>query len=253
MEEDFSILLAEYNRLTNATVGTVSFTESPAIIPILLRHGTFTPSRLERWPFSTVLLEMENEPLYRDRFICAFNDLLEKELPLHSASPVANLNYKKGVALLLATKDSFPQLHGHLHPSIVKLPRFLLLAIEYTAVPLEMCLNLPYPFPHADTLAPKLKAKYPLLVSIITDPHISLAREALHRLQTPATSADLEAKLALACAARALDSHSIYKEIIGPVWEAKDEELAVVVFEAISHSDELKAFCQEYLKDLKQK
>lgn len=244
MDEDFQVLLAEYSRLTS-TISTTSnsFTESPSVIPVLLRHGAFTPSRLERWPFPSILQEMEQVP-YRDRFIQAFNDLLiNKDDNLIHFS----LNEKKAVALLLATKDSFFKLHEYLTPSIISHPRILLAAIEYSAVPLDMCLYLPIEFTIAESLALKIKAKHPLLISMLASPHISTALTALHRLKT--STDDPEAKLVISCAARSLDSRTIYMEIISPVWELKKEELIRVIFEAISCTDnDLKAFCLEYLK-----
>ena len=110
-----------------------------------------------------------------------------------------------------------------------------------------MCLELPVACSQVRILAPKLKAKHPLLVSMLASPNISIALTALQRLQT--STDDSEAKLAISCAARSLDSRSIYSEIISPVWASKNEELARAVFEAISRTDnDLKAFCLEHIK-----
>ena len=251
MNEDFSVLLAEYTRLLSTISNNnpgISFSESPAVIPILLRHGAFTPSRLERWPFPAILKEIQLQPSYRASFIQSFNELVLYR-SLQPSDPFT-LNEKKGVAMLLATKDSFPQIQESLHSSIVNHPRLLLAGIEYTALPLDMCLELPCPFPPADTLAPKLKLKYPLLISMLASPIITTATTALHRLQSSIN--DPEAKLVLSCAARSLHSRSVYEEIIAPVWESNNEALIAAVFAAISRCDnELKDFCQSHLDDNK--
>lgn len=238
--DDFSVLLAEYNKIINSSP---SLSDSPAVIPILLKHGAFTPSRLERWPIPAILAEMQSDASYRDRFIQSFNQLISV-----NNSDSVTLNEKKGVALLLATKDS---LHEFLYPTIKDNPRFLLIAIEYSVLPLDLCLNLSLPVAsNCISIAPKLKSKYPLLISVLQDPNIINAKDALHRLQ--ACPSDLEAKLALSCACRALDSRLIYSEIVQAVWDSdntENPELIRSVLEAVSHSPDLKAFCEKYLSE----
>lgn len=79
---------------------------------------------------------------------------------------------------------NIPKLHEHLAPSVISHPRLLLAGIEYSAIPLEMCLELPVACSQVRILAPKLKAKHPLLVSMLASPNISIALTALQRLQT---------------------------------------------------------------------
>ena len=241
--DDFSVLLAEYNKIINSST---SLTDSPAVIPILLKHGAFTPSRLERWSIPAILAEMQSDASYRDRFIQSFNQLIS----VHdaAANDAVTLNEKKGVALLLATKEL---LHEFLYPTIKANQRFLLIAIEYSVLPLELCLNLSLPVaPNCTSIAPKLKSKYPLLISVLQDPNITHAKDALHRLQ--ACPSDLEAKLALSCACRVLNSRLIYSEIVQAVWNSENTEnpeLIKSVLEAVSHCSDLKAFCEKYLSE----
>lgn len=244
-DNDFNILLSEYTRLINSNK---SFKESIQLIPVLIRHGAFTPSRLEGWPFPLILSELDTNPTYRIEFIKSFNDLIY--LQDYSCNSFT-LNEKKGVAILLAAKDSFNGIIEHLKPSLFNNCRILLAALEYSVVPLEFCFELAVPCVQAEYLVPKLKSKYPLLVEFLVNPNISKAKEAFLRLREVLD--DLEAGIILRIAARVLDSKDIYNEIVVLMWESKNEELALVVLDALSESPDLKGFCEEYLNDLKDK
>lgn len=247
MDEDFKILLSEYTRVVSTSP---SFTDSPSLIPLLLRTGSFSPSRLDRWPFQAISSQLETDTIYRNKFTSAFSELVSITLPSETAF---TLNEKKAVSFLLATRE-FPIIHFFLHGTIISNSRILLASLEYSCLILplpEQVRSLSLPCTQLVCLAPKFKSKYPLLSTMITCPSIDTAKLALDRLySSPSPNTEFELIAILQCAARSTNSELLYSEIIKPIWGTKNEKLAIVVFEALALCPALLKFCLDSLKEL---
>lgn len=241
--EDFKLLLNEYNR---AVSSNPNFTDSPALIPLLLKHGAFTPSRLEKWPFALVLEEMNKDEVYRSEMVESFKKLV-KNLDHNTNS--FNLNEKKAVSFLLAARDSFPQILNHLSFAIGTNLRILLACLEYGVFTVTLDLRsmvayLPLPLDsNLLELAPKFKLKYPRLAIMLTNPSITIAQGALS-FSIDNNENLFEQKFILDCAARYLDSRTLYDELIVPVWNT---DVAPIVLDSMKFNQDLISFCNAYI------
>lgn len=246
MDQDFKLLLSEYSRLASTSA---SFTDSPLLIPLLLRTGSFTPSRLDHWPLPAISSLLDTDVSYRLKFASAFSELVSAS----SADSAFSLNEKKAVSFLLATKE-YPHIHYFLHDEIISKQRILLACLEYSCLtpPLpEQVRHVLLPCQQIDSLAPKFKSKYPLLSTIIACPSIEPAKLALDRLcHSQAPDNELELIAALQCAARSLNSQILYSEIIAPIWGTKNEKLAIVVLQCLALCPALVNFCLESIRQL---
>ena len=248
MDDDLKLLLSEYTRLASTSP---SFTDSLSLIPLLLRTGSFSPSRLDRWPFQLISTQIETDASYRDKISSAFLELVSLT---NSPAEGFSLNEKKAVSFLVATRD-FSSIHNCLSDITINNQRILLACLEYSCLTSSLNIqvrNLSLPCPQIDTLTPKFKAKYPLLSSMLVNPTIKDAKLALDRLYSslsPATEQELIT--VLECAARCLSPILLHSEIIKPIWGTRNEQLAIVVLESLYLCPELSRFCEEYLKDLR--
>ena len=279
METDLKLLLAENFRLLSLLDDSnVSKSGSSVqIIPVLLRYGAFTPSRLQKWPFSEIASNIQQDPQYRSALLQGFLDLVHT-VPLDTEiipEDRFTLNEKKAISFLLACRDSnFLKINEFIYPQIFSLPRVHLACIEYSVYTSssyslnEQCRHLPIPFLRLNELAPQFKIKFPLLVEFISNPSISTAALALNRLkghlltESPETtlskatlscSDPLEFQVILECAARSLHSQLLYNDIITPIWGSENETLNKIVFRALSLNSDLKAFCEGVLVEIEAK
>lgn len=245
--DDFKLLLSEYTRLVSTSP---SFKDSPSIIPLLLRTGSFSPSRLDHWPFASISTLVDTDLSYRQKFTSAFTELVSS-LPTTDTS--FTLNEKKAVSFLLASRD-FPHIYYYLHDEIISNPRVLLACLEYSCLtpPMpEQVRHLSLPCSQLDTLAPKFKSKYSLLSIMIASPSIDTTKQALNRLySSSAPDTELELIAVLQCAARSLNSQLLYSEIITPIWGTKNEKLAIVVLECLALCPALVNFCLDSIREL---
>lgn len=279
MEADLKLLLAENSRLLSL-LDDSNVSTSPSsvqIIPVLLRYGAFTPSRLQKWPFSEMASTIQQDSQYLSVLIQGFLDLVHT-IPLDTGTMPEDrftLNEKKAISFLLASRDStFPKINELIYPQIVSSSRVHLACIEYSVYNSssyslnEQCRHLPIPFPQLHQLAPQFKIKFPLLVEFISNPSISTATIALNRLQdllteSPETalsvvndkailnnSDHLEFQVILECSARSLHSQLLYTDIITPIWGSENETLNKIVFRALSLNSDLKAFCEGVLVEM---
>jgi len=249
MEEELKVLLAENSRLLALNLKA---SDSLTVIPVLIRHGSFTPTRLERWPFADLSREIQCNPEYRDKFLRAFLELVKA-----AEGPTFTLNEKKAVSILLAAKDHF---EGQIQAIILGVlqasaPRSLLAYMEFVNFPLEyqslsqQCSQLPMPFPCISSLAPKLNAKYPLLLEMINRPSIDPPKRAIDLLLANQGN-ETENRVVLECAARYLDSYQLYTDILTPIWGNKRESVVALVLDALSRCKELESFCKKCLAEL---
>lgn len=262
MEADLKLLLAENGRLLSLldNYDSNSNTSSVQIIPVLLRYGSFTPSRLQKWPFSEISSTIQQDPQYLSVLINAFFDLVQGPPLETKPEDRFTLNEKKAVSFLLASRDSsFIKINELFYPQIFSSPRVHLACLEYSVYNSssytlnEQCFHIPIPFPQIIQLAPQFQAKFPLLVEFISTPSISIAKTALHRLQDRKSTEKtdhLELQVVLECAARTLHSQLLYTEIITPIWGSENENLNKIVFQALALNSDLRAFCEGVLLEV---
>ena len=253
MEEDFKLLLSEYCRVATK----LNLTDSPALIPVLLKNGAFTPSRLESWPFPQILEEMTRNEGYRCKIIDSFAALITTGGGVSEAP--FTLNEKKAVSFLLATRENHPKLLEYLKDVILENVRINIATLEYGLLRDKSddlrssfrSINLPCP--QIETIAPKLKSKYPTLCSMISDPSTSKSLNALSVLKESLDPlAEFELKCVLDCAARTHPSDFLYEEIISSIWNPSnggEDKVMLVVIDSMKYNKDLQSFCIECLRE----
>lgn len=261
MEEEIKLLLAENARLL---AENAKASDSLQIIPVIIRHGTFTPSRLEKWPFHELSREIETSLQYRTSFIHSLIHLVSQSTSTDTNSTISfTLNEKKAVSILLASKGHFkPVLLPILKELAISAPRTLLAHMEYVDFPVDyetlssqcslfhLKANTATSSRFSASMVPKLAAKYPLLLEMLEKPSIEQPKRAL-QLLIENSGSESENRVILECAARCLDSYQLYTEILTPIWGIKREPAAVLVLSALSHCKELESFCLKCIEELK--
>ncbi len=213
------------------------------VIPVIIKHGAFSPKRLERWNYEALQeLALKDESLLTS-LGAALLTLAGKDL---QAS--VTVNEKKAVSFMLAGKDRAPRLLEILQKRAAsESPRFFFVAREYL-VPegewLRRDFLLALPFPQVRQFGPKFSEKYSSCADFIAQP----APETIKKLlNDPARVGELRFVIFHAINHFTNDHNWLYNNILQVAWDTKNAETVKIVLEALRGHSSFSEFCKDKL------
>lgn len=244
MEDDLRILLKENARFLEESVRAgIKLSDDLHVIPVLIKHGAFSPKRLESWNYESLQETALKDESFLNALLTSLMILANKDLQTK-----VTINEKKAVSFLLAGKDRAPQLvDALLGRAAAESPRFFFIAREYVlseADWLRTDFFFKLPFPEIRQFGPKFSEKHPCCAEFIAMPSPGPIKELLN---SPSRLAELEFIVSLAVSHFAHEDKWIYENVLVPAWASKSSEAARIVLQSLSKHASFAEFCSDKL------